>query len=155
MKEILIVVGVIIAIIGILFLIYKYKKEYLGVVAYYAVIQAEQMYKSKQGQQKLEYAVNYVKQKLPWWIRWLISINAIKKAIEYALSTLQGVFKGAKEKQLAIIDDLRTFGPTEVRLNKLQDEINSNGYVEGYIEGKTNLKGDSELRAGVRAGVKL
>lgn len=155
LKEILTVVGVIIIFIGILFLMYKYKKEYLGVVAYYAVIQAEELYKSGEGQKKLEYAVNYVKNRLPWWLSWLISINAIKKIIEKVLANLQNIFKGSKEKQLAIINDLRTFGTSETRLNKLQCEIDTNGYVEGYVEGRTNLKGDSNIVAGIRAGAKF
>lgn len=155
MKEVLIVIGVIIIFIGIIFLLYKYKREYLNVLAYYAVIQAEELYKSGEGQKKLEYAVNYVKSRLPWWVRWLISINAIKNIIEKVLANLQSIFKGSKLKQLAIIDNLRTYGVTDTRLNKLQTEINSNGYVEGYIEGRTDLKGDSNIVAGVRAGAKF
>lgn len=154
--EKLIVAAVVAAIlILIIVLLYKYKKEWLKVIAYYAVIQAEELYKSGEGQKKLEYAVNYVKSRLPWWLRWLISINAIKNIIEKTLANLQNIFKGAKEKQLAIIDNLRTYGVTDTRLNKLQTEINSNGYVEGYIEGRSNLKGDSNIVAGVRAGAKF
>lgn len=155
MKEVLIVIAVIILVIGIILLLYKYKREYLNVLAYYAVIQAEELYKSGEGQKKLEYAVNYIKSRLPWWLSWLISINAIKNIIEKVLANLQATFKAAKEKQLAIIDNIRTYGVNETRLNKLQTEINSNGYVEGYIEGRTNLKGDSNIVAGIRAGAKF
>lgn len=154
-KEILTVAGVIIVFIGILFLFYKYKKEYLNVLAYYAVVQAEQLYKSGEGQKKLEYAVNYIKSRLPWWLSWLISINAIKNIIGKVLANLQATFKAAKEKQLAIIDNIRTYGVNETRLNKLQTEINSNGYVEGYLEARTDLKGNNNVVAGVRAGAKF
>lgn len=154
-KEILTVAGVIIVFIGILILMYKYKKEYLNVLAYYAVVQAEELYKSGEGQKKLEYAVNYVKSRLPWWLSWLISINAIKNIIEKVLASLQSIFKGSKEKQLAIINDLRTFGTTEVRLNKLQNEINNNGYIEGYLEARTDFRGNDNVVAGVKAGMKL
>lgn len=154
-KEILIVAGVIIVFIGILFLFYKYKKEYLNVLAYYAVVQAEQLYKSGEGQKKLEYAVNYIKSRLPWWLSWLISINAIKNIIEKVLANLQATFKSAKEKQLAIIDNIRSYGINDTRLNKLQCEINSNGYVEGYGQIKSDLKGNTNAIAGVRIGVKF
>ncbi len=154
-KEILIVAGVIIVFIGILFLFYKYKKEYLNVLAYYAVVQAEQLYKSGEGQKKLEYAVNYIKSRLPWWLSWLISINAIKNIIEKVLANLQATFKAAKEKQLAIIDNIRSYGINDTRLNKLQCEINSNGYVEGYGQIKSDLKGNTNALAGVRIGVKF
>lgn len=155
MKELLIGIVIIVLVVGIIFLLHKYKKEYLGVVAYYVVIQAEQMYKSKEGQQKLEFAVQYVKDKLPWWIRWLVSINAIKKAIEYALSTLQGVFKGAKLKQFAVLNNIIKYGASPDHIAKLQTDVDTNGYVEGYIEGRTNLKGDSNIVAGVRARAKF
>lgn len=155
MKEVLIVIAVIILVIGIIFLLYKYKREYLNVLAYYAVIQAEELYKSGEGQKKLEYAVNYIKSRLPWWLSWLISINAIKNIIEKVLANLQATFKAAKEKQLAIIDNIRTYGVNDTRLNKLQCEINSNGYVEGYGQIKSDLKGNTNAIAGVRVGVKF
>lgn len=149
------VIITIVLVLVCLFLIAKYKKEYIQVVAYYVVIQAEQLYKSKEGQQKLEYAVRNVKAKLPWWISWLVSINTIKKIIENILSNLQGIFKSSKYKQLAIIDNIRTYGVNDTRLNKLQYEINSNGYVEGYVEARTDLKGNKNVVGGIRAGVKF
>lgn len=149
------VIITIVLVLVCLFLIAKYKKEYIQVVAYYVVIQAEQLYKSKEGQQKLEYAVRNVKAKLPWWISWLVSINTIKKIIENILSNLQGIFKSSKYKQLAIIDNIRTYGVNDTRLNKLQYEINSNGYVEGYVEARTDLKGNNNIIGGIRAGVKF
>ena len=154
-KETIILIAITIVAFVILFLLYKYRKEYLNVLAYYAVVQAEQLYKSGEGQKKLEYAVNYVKNRLPWWLNWLISINVIKNIIEKVLASLQSIFKGAKEKQLAIIDNIRTYGVNETRLNKLQTEINSNGYVEGYLEARTDLKGNNNIIGGIRAGAKF
>lgn len=154
-KETIILIAITIVACVILFLLYKYRKEYLNVLAYYAVVQAEQLYKSGEGQKKLEYAVNYVKNRLPWWLSWLISINVIKNIIEKVLASLQSIFKGAKEKQLAIIDNIRTYGVNDTRLNKLQCEINSNGYVEGYGQIKSDLKGNTNAIAGVRVGVKF
>ncbi|WP_270750279.1 hypothetical protein [Fusobacterium hominis] len=154
-KETIILIAITIVAFVILFLLYKYRKEYLNVLAYYAVVQAEQLYKSGEGQKKLEYAVNYIKSRLPWWLSWLISINAIKNIIEKVLANLQATFKAAKEKQLAIIDNIRTYGVNETRLNKLQTEINSNGYVEGYLEARTDLKGNNNIIGGIRAGAKF
>lgn len=154
-KETFIIIAAIILAIVILFLLYKYKKEYLQILCYYAVIQAEELYKSGEGQKKLEYAVNYVKNRLPWWLSWLISINVIKNIIEKVLASLQSTFKASKEKQLAIIDNIRTYGVNETRLNKLQTEITSNGYVEGYLEARTDLKGNNNIIGGIRAGAKF
>lgn len=155
MKEVLIVIAVIILVIGIIFLLYKYKREYLNVLAYYAVIQAEELYKSKEGQEKLAFAIRSIKNKLPWWLSWIISEKLIRATIEQVLSNLQSTFKAAKEKQLAIIDNIRTYGVNETRLNKLQTEINSNGYVEGYLEARTDLKGNNNIIGGIRAGAKF
>lgn len=155
MKEVLIVIAVIILVIGIIFLIYKYKREYLNVLAYYAVVQAEQLYKSKQGQEKLSFAIQSIKNSLPWWFSWLISEKLIRATIEQVLSNLQSTFKSSKYKQLAIIDNIRTYGVNDTRLNKLQCEINSNGYVEGYVEARTDLKGNKNVVGGIRAGAKF
>lgn len=154
-KELILGIVIVIIVIALIILLFKYKKEYLGVVTYYAVVQAEELYKSKQGQEKLSFAIQSIKSSLPWWLSWLISEKLIRATIEQVLSNLQSAFKASKEKQLAIIDNIRTYGVNETRLNKLQTEINSNGYVEGYIEGRTNLKGDSNIVAGIRAGAKF
>lgn len=154
-KELIIMIVAIVFIVVTLILLYKYKREYLNVLAYYAVVQAEEMYKSGEGQKKLEYAVNYVKSRLPWWLGWLISINAIKKVIEYVLSTLQGIFKGSKLKQIALLDNINSYGASPEHLAKLQNDVNTKGYVESYLEARTNLKGNNEIVGGVRAGMKL
>lgn len=154
-KETFIIIAAIILAIVILFLLYKYKKEYLNVLAYYAVVQAEQLYKSKQGQEKLSFAIQSIRSSLPWWLSWLISEKLIRSTIEQVLSNLQSTFKSSKYKQLAIIDNIRTYGVNDTRLNKLQCEINSNGYVEGYVEARTDLKGNNNVVAGIRAGAKF
>lgn len=155
MKEILVVVGIIIVVVGVLFLLYKYKREYLNVLAYYAVIQAEELYRAKQGQEKLAFAIRSIKAKLPWWLSWLVSEKLIRSTIESVLSNLQSTFKGTKEKQVAILDNIASYGATPERLNKLQAEVNTNGYIEGYGELKTDLKGNTNAVVGVRAGAKF
>ena len=37
----------------------------------------------------------------------------------------------------------------------MQKDINSKGYIEGYLEGRTDLKGNSNLVGGVKAGIKI
>lgn len=148
-REILIVVFLSLVIFVVLL---KYKKEALKTIAYYAVIQAEELYKSKEGEEKLLYSLIYVRQKLPFFLRFLISERAIRGATEYTLETLQGIFKGSKEKQLKIIDNIRTYGVNTSRLNQMSKEIDKNGYIEGYIEGKTDLHGNNNIVGGLRAG---
>lgn len=154
-KETIILIAITIVAFVILFLLYKYKKEYLKVLAYYSVVRAEELYKSKEGQEKLAFAIRSIKNKLPWWLSWIISEKLIRATIEQVLSNLQSTFKASKEKQLAIIENLRTFGASETRLNKLQCEIDTNGYVEGYLEARTDLKGNNNIIGGIRAGAKF
>lgn len=52
-----------------LFLVIKYKKEYLQVIAYYAVVQAEDYYKNGHGKEKLKMAVREVKNHLPFTLK--------------------------------------------------------------------------------------
>ena len=154
-RETILFIIVLISCIGLLIVLWKYKKEYLYNIAYYAVIQAEELYKSKEGQEKLAFAIRSIKTKLPWWLSWLISEKLIRATIEQVLSNLQSTFKSSKYKQLAIIDNIRTYGVNDTRLNKLQCEINSTGYVEGYVEARTDLKGNNNVVAGIRAGAKF
>ena len=155
MKEVLIIIAVIILVIGIIFLLYKYKKEYLKVLAYYSVVQAEELYKSKEGQEKLAFAIRSIKNKLPWWLSWVISEKIIRSTIESVLKNLQSTFKGAKEKQIALLDNIISYGASPEHLTKLQMEVNDNGYVEGYLEARTDLKGNNNIIGGIRAGAKF
>lgn len=154
-REIILVICIVIFIVLGLLLLYKYKKEYLKDLCYYAVIQAEEIYKSKEGQQKLEYAILTVKGKLPCWVRWMISTKLIKNVIEKVLFNLQIIFKASKNKQIAILDNIRNNGFNENNLNRLQYEVETNGYIEGYLEKKIDLKGSSDVVGGIRAGVKF
>lgn len=154
-KELILLVAGIIVVIALLVLMYKYKKEYLKVLAYYAVVQAEELYKSKQGQEKLAFAIKSIKNKLPWYLAWMVSETLIRNTIESVLNTLQTTFKGVKEKQIAVLDNIVSYGASPAHISKLQADINSKGYVEGYVEARTNLKGDNNVVAGVKAGMKL
>lgn len=158
-KETLLLIGVLgLVIIGTI-LLYKYKREALKAAAYYIVVQAEENFISRQGKEKLQYAIKELKKKIPWYLAWIISEKLIISLIEDVLTGLQSTFKGAKEKQLNVINKVlkaATTGQDMVKITKqMEQDINSKGYVEGYLEGRTDFKGDSNIVGGLRAGVKL
>ncbi|MCF2672881.1 phage holin, LLH family [Fusobacterium varium] len=154
------IITIILVMVGIYYL-YKYKKETLWVIACYVVTRAEEEFISGQGKQKLEYAVKEFKKRIPRYLSWLISEKFIISLIEEALKTLQKTFKSSKEKQLTIVNKILetvTTGNTVDVLRtakKMEQDINSKGYIEGYLEGRTDFKGNSNLVGGVKAGIKL
>lgn len=158
-KETLFLIGIIILVIIGIILLYKYKRETLKAAAYYIVVQAEENFISGQGKEKLQYAIKELKKKIPWYLAWIISEKLIISLIEDVLTGLQSTFKGAKEKQLNVINKVlkaATTGQDMVKITKqMEQDINSKGYVEGYLEGRADFKGDSNIVGGLRAGVKL
>ena len=159
-ETIFICVAILVAIV-ITILLYKYKKEALMVSAYYVVVQAEEHFISGQGKEKLQFAIRELKKTIPWYISWLISETFIINLIEDVLDGLQETFKNSKEKQLTVINKVLetvTTGNTADILRtakKMEQDINSKGYIEGYLEGRTDLKGNNNIVGGVKAGVKL
>ena len=153
-KEMIMMIAGAIIVILVLILIFKYRREYLKTLAYYTVIQAEELYKSKQGQEKLSFAITTIKSSLPWWLSWLISDKLIKNSIENVLHTLQDMFRATKDKQLALLMTVAEDVEKD-KLNYLNNEIEKNGYVEGYLEARTNLRGENNVVSGVKAGIKF
>lgn len=159
-ETILFCVAILVAIV-ITILLYKYKKEALMVSAYYAVVQAEEHFISGQGKEKLQFAIRELKKSIPWYISWLISETFIINLIEDVLEGLQETFKSSKEKQLTVINKVLetvTTGNTADILRtakKMEQDINSKGYVEGYLEGRTDFKENSNLVGGLKAGIKF
>lgn len=160
-RETIFVFIAILAIIIITILLYKYKKETLRAAAYYIVVQAEENFISGQGKEKLQFAIRELKKNIPWYISWLISETFIINLIEDVLEGLQETFKSSKEKQLTVVNKVLetvTNGAQQDVLRvtkKMEQDINSKGYVEGYLEGRTDLKGNNNIVGGVKAGVKL
>ena len=160
-RETIFVFIAIFAIIIITILLYKYKKETLRAAAYYIVVQAEENFISGQGKEKLQFAIRELKKNIPWYISWLISETFIINLIEDVLEGLQETFKSSKEKQLTVVNKVLetvTNGAQQDVLRvtkKMEQDINSKGYVEGYLEGRTDFKGNSNLVGGVKAGIKL
>lgn len=160
-RETIFVFIAILAIIIITILLYKYKKETLRTAAYYIVVQAEENFISGQGKEKLQFAIRELKKNIPWYISWLISENFIINLIEDVLEGLQETFKSSKEKQLTVVNKVLetvTNGAQQDVLRvtkKMEQDINSKGYVEGYLEGRTDLKGNNNIVGGIKAGIKL
>lgn len=160
-RETIFVFIAILAIIIITILLYKYKKETLRAAAYYIVVQAEENFISGQGKEKLQFAIRGLKKTIPWYISWLISETFIINLIEDVLEGLQETFKSSKEKQLTVVNKVLetvTNGAQQDVLRvtkKMEQDINSKGYVEGYLEGRTDLKGNNNIVGGIKAGIKL
>lgn len=160
-KETLFLIGIIILVIIGIILLYKYKRETLKAAAYYIVVQAEEHFISGQGKEKLQFAIRELKKTIPWYISWLISEIFIINLIEDVLEGLQETFKSSKEKQLTIVNKILetvTNGAQQDILRtakKMEQDINSKGYIEGYLEGRTDLKGNNNIVGGVKAGIKL
>lgn len=159
-ETILFCVAILVAIV-ITILLYKYKKEALRAAAYYVVVQAEEHFISGQGKEKLQFAIRELKKTIPWYISWLISETFIINLIEDVLEGLQETFKSSKEKQLTVInkvlETVTTGNAADIlrATKKMEQDINSKGYIEGYLEGRTDLKGNSNLVGGVKAGIKI
>lgn len=156
-KELIITVVAVIFIIVTLILLYKYKKEYLKVIAYYAVVQAEELYSNGHGKEKLIFAIKQVKTKLPWYLAWLMSEKLIIEIIESVLATLQVQFKNAKNKQIESLDTIISVGCSTANVTDVvrTAEDMRRGYIEGYAEGRTDFKGNSSGVVGVKAGLKI
>lgn len=159
-ETILFCVAILVAIV-ITILLYKYKKEALRAAAYYVVVQAEEHFISGQGKEKLQFAIRELKKTIPWYISWLISETFIINLIEDVLEGLQETFKSSKEKQLTVInkvlETVTTGNAADIlrATKKMEQDINSKGYIEGYLEGRTDLKGNNNIVGGVKAGIKI
>ncbi len=159
-ETILFCVAILVAVV-ITILLYKYKKEALRAAAYYVVVQAEEHFISGQGKEKLQFAIRELKKTIPWYISWLISETFIINLIEDVLEGLQETFKSSKEKQLTVInkvlETVTTGNAADIlrATKKMEQDINSKGYIEGYLEGRTDLKGNNNIVGGVKAGIKL
>lgn len=149
-----VIIGVllVIAVLAVLVLLYKYKREYLTVVAYYAVIGAEDMYHNGHGKEKLLIAIREVKSKVPWYLSWLISEKFITGLIESALLTLQGQFKTAKQREIEALNEVIKVGKDTGNLKatiKTAEDIKE-GKLQLYMEGKTDFHGKNSIAGGVK-----
>jgi len=104
------------AFIGLGYYLIKAKWEGLKIVAAEAIIVAEELYKSKQGQAKFKAVLEKVQSKVPLILKPLFTEEKIGKMIESILKILQNQFKGTVEKQVKILD-------TATKLHKTKNDI--------------------------------
>lgn len=157
-KDLIITVLSVIAFGGAIFGLYRYKKELLFKIALRYVQEAEEYFNSGEGKAKLKYVAEKIRDVTPWWIDPLISDALIEKVVNSVVDELQDAFQGTKEKQIAAVNELIKLSVTEgtqIASETVLNEIDKNGYVEGYAEVKTDLNGKNDLRAGIKAGIKL
>lgn len=84
-------IGVVIVII-ILAIVFREKKIVKQAV-YNGIVLAEKNFNSGEGQQKLEFATNYVKEHLPSWLSFIISKKMIVTMIEFVLNKTADIFQ--------------------------------------------------------------
>lgn len=159
MKDIIITILIIITFASIIFALYKYRKDLLFKIALKYVQEAEEYFGSKAGKEKLLYVTEKIKQVTPWWLDPLISDELLTKIINEVVDYLQDTFKSSKEKQIAAVNEIVKLADTNYNVTQsaksVLDEIDKKGYVEGYAQVKTNLHGDNDVQAGIRAGMKF
>ncbi len=159
MKDIIISILIFVSFISLIVLLYKRQKDFLFKLALIYCKEAEEYFHSQKGKNKLIYVVESIRKVLPWWLDFLISEKALRTIIEDALSYLQSLFSSSKEKQIAAVNEVLKLTTENYDLDKsaktVIDTINSDGYVEGYAEVKSNLHGDHNVQAGIRAGLKF
>lgn len=148
--------------------LYKYNKQLLMTLAYRFVVVAEEQFNSKEGQAKFKYVMENIRMSLPFILRIFWSEKFVAKIIEESLEACQNYFKSQKMFQLNVCDkilnDIAQAAPTSAKnfdvqlkstIEKTKMEIDQKGFVEGFAEVNTNLKDNTEIRAGVRAGMKF
>lgn len=139
--------------------LYKYRRDLLFKIALKYVQEAEEYFGSKAGREKLVYASEKIKQVTPWWLDPLISDELLATIINEVVDYLQDTFKYSKAKQIAVVNEMVRLSDTNRNVTKsakaVMEEIDKKGYVEAYAEVKSNLHGEQNAEAGIRAGVKF
>ena len=146
------IITIFVLLVGIIALFLAYKKDkdlaknILYKLAYEAVLKAEEAYNIGNGKEKLKLAVQYVKDNLPWFLKWLIPDNTINDAIEYILTNLQTYFKGKTALAEAVIDkglSIITNGKSDTLFDELQwmkESVEKTGKIEGFVDIGTDKK---------------
>lgn len=158
-KDLIITILSVIAFLCALYGLYKYRKDLLFKIALKYVQEAEDFFGSKAGKEKLAYVCEKIKKVTPWWIDPLITEELLTKVVNEAVDYLQDSFKSSKEKQIAAVNEVLKLADTNYNVTQsaqsVLDEIDKKGYVEAYAEVKSDLSGNHNAQAGVRAGMKF
>lgn len=159
MQDIIVTVLIIITVASLLFALYKYRKDLLFKIALKYAQEAEDYFGSKTGKEKLAYVVEKIRQVTPWWLDPLITDELLTKTINEVVDYLQDTFQSSKEKQIAAVNEIVKLADTNYNVTQsaksVLDEIDKKGYVEAYAEVKSDLSGNHNAQAGVRAGMKF
>lgn len=159
MQDIIVTILIIITAASVIFALYKYRKDLLFKIALKYVQEAEEYFGSKAGKEKLIYVTEKIKQVTPWWLDPLVSDELLANIINEVVDYLQDTFKSSKEKQIAAVNEIVKLADTNYNVTQsaksVLDEIDKKGYVEAYAQVKSNLHGDNDVQAGVRAGMKF
>lgn len=159
MQDIIVTILIIITAASVIFALYKYRKDLLFKIALKYVQEAEEYFGSKAGKEKLIYVTEKIKQVTPWWLDPLVSDELLANIINEVVDYLQDTFKSSKEKQIAAVNEIVKLADTNYNVTQsaksVLDEIDKKGYVEAYAEVKSDLSGNHNAQAGVRAGMKF
>lgn len=158
-KDLIITILSIAAFMCAIFGLYRYRKDLLFKIALKYVQEAEDYFGSKSGKEKLAYVAEKIRQVTPWWIDPMITDELVTKIINEVVDYLQDTFKSSKEKQIAAVNEIVKLADTNYNVTQsaktVLDEIDKKGYVEAYAEVKSDLSGNHNAQAGVRAGMKF
>lgn len=122
-------IGIIVFVVIMAF-VFKEKKLVKKAI-YNGIVLAEKEFNSGEGQKKLEFATNYVKEQLPSWLRFIITKKLIITIIEFVLNKTSDIFQ--LEYDVDIIGNEK-----EVKTNVDIDTINKN--LKAEIEVSKEIK---------------
>lgn len=158
-KDLIITILSSIAFLSVIILMYRYKKDMLFKIALKYAQEAENYFGSHEGKAKLVYVCEKIKKMTPWWIDPFITETLLTKIVNEVVEYLQSSFKSSKDKQIAAVNEVLKLSNENYNVNlsasKVLNEIDKKGYVEAYAEVKSNLHGEHNAQAGVRAGMKF
>lgn len=95
MKEYLLIIIGVLAILLILFLLIKFSSKFRK-VAYKLFVKAEKEYKSGEGQEKMEYVISNIHSWLPEYISMFIPESVLKKILQWFFDELKDVLDDGK-----------------------------------------------------------
>lgn len=147
----------IIIVIGVLAVIGLYinrKRKFVKDLVKTAVVNAEKSFNSNQGQEKLDFATEYIKSRLPVILKYFISKRMIVSMIESTLNKLCDIFEVDEEVDIIGNEDIKKVDITEKSVgvefssNTEYEPIkDKNTEVYASLKAETDLHDNPELKA--------
>lgn len=154
----LVILGIILFVIAIFYR----EKNIVKKAVYNGIVLAEKKFNSGEGQQKLEFATDYVKQQLPTWLRFLVTKKLIVTIIEFVLDKTSDIFQLdydvdiiGNEKTVETNFDLNEINKSlkaEIKTSKKINPVEKQDWT-GEIYGKIVLDTDFHSNPDVRAEI--